>query len=130
MARSARPTSATRSSRGPPASATRCWGAFKLSGEILAQLHLLWLERGRQDAYVGSLVNAWLERGGDAHALRAGESYVDVGTIGGYHEALQLLRTQELARHVRDEAQAETGAGAAPHGERPSPVSAARSRSR
>ncbi len=90
------------------------WGAFKVSSEVLAQLHLLWIERGRSDEYVGSLVNAWLERGGAAHALRAGEAYVDVGTLHGYHEAMQILRAQEMARHVREQAESE-GAGAATH---------------
>jgi dTDP-glucose pyrophosphorylase len=83
------------------------WGAFRISGEILGQLHLLWVERGRADEYLGTLVNAWLGRGGDAQALRAGEAYVDVGTLHGYHEALQLLRAQETARFVREQAEAE-----------------------
>jgi glucose-1-phosphate thymidylyltransferase len=68
------------------------WGAFRLSGAILAELHELWVERREQDAYVGTLVNAWLARGGRARAVRAGEAYVDVGTLHGYHEALELLR--------------------------------------
>jgi glucose-1-phosphate thymidylyltransferase len=89
------------------------WGAFKLSGEVLAQLHLLWIERGRSDEYLGTLVNAWLERGGHAHALRAGEAYVDVGTLHGYHEAMQILRAQEMARHVREQAEHEAGDPAA-----------------
>jgi glucose-1-phosphate thymidylyltransferase len=83
------------------------WGAFKLTGDVLLRLQQLWVERGRKDEYVGTLVNAWLERGGDAHALRAGEAYVDVGTVHGYHEAMQLLRAQERARHVREQAESE-----------------------
>jgi hypothetical protein len=39
-------------------------------------------------------VNAWLARGGAARAVRAGEAYVDVGTLHGYHEALALLRAR------------------------------------
>lgn len=68
------------------------WGGFKLTGEILAELHALWREREERDAYVGTLVNAWIAKGGAARAVRAGEAYVDVGTLHGYHEALQLLR--------------------------------------
>ena len=68
------------------------WGAFKLTGEILADLHALWVERDEEDLYIGTLVNAWLARGGAARAIPAGEAYVDVGTLHGYHEALQLLR--------------------------------------
>lgn len=68
------------------------WGGFKLTGAILRDLHALWVERGEEDAYVGTLVNAWLARGGAASAVRAGRAYVDVGTLHGYHEALALLR--------------------------------------
>lgn len=70
------------------------WGAFKLTGAILAELHALWRARGEEDAYVGTLVNAWLARGGAARAVRAGEAYVDVGTLHGYHEAHALLRAR------------------------------------
>ncbi len=68
------------------------WGGFKLTGRILGQLAALHQERGRRDAYVGNLVNVWLARGGTARGVRAGEAYVDVGTLYGYHQALQLLR--------------------------------------
>ncbi len=75
-------------------------GAFKLDGAILAELHALWRERGEVDAYVGTLVNAWLARGGRARAVRAGEAYVDVGTLHGYHEALALLRARASGTEV------------------------------
>src|SRR4051794_5225612 len=42
------------------------WGAFKLTGGILAELFALWIARNRQDEYVGTLVNAWLAQGGRA----------------------------------------------------------------
>lgn len=67
------------------------WGAFKLRGSVLRELHALWLERDRVDPYVGTLVNAWIARGGRAVGVRAGESYVDVGTLHGYREAIDLL---------------------------------------
>ena len=67
------------------------WGAFKLTGTVFHQLHDLWLRRERRDEYIGSLVNAHLAEGGRASGVRAGESYVDVGTMHGYHEAIQLL---------------------------------------
>jgi dTDP-glucose pyrophosphorylase len=70
------------------------WGGFRLDGRLLAELHALWRERGQADPYVGTLVNAWLARGGAARAVRAGEAYVDVGTLHGYHEALALLRAR------------------------------------
>ncbi|ACG72158.1 nucleotidyl transferase [Anaeromyxobacter sp. K] len=68
------------------------WGGFKLTGAVLAELHALFVERGEVDAYVGTLVNAWLERGGAAKAVRGGRAYVDVGTLDGYRQALRLLR--------------------------------------
>ncbi|WP_437480360.1 nucleotidyltransferase family protein [Sorangium sp. So ce1014] len=67
------------------------WGAFKLTGAVMRELHDLWCERGRTDPYIGTLVNAYLARGGSARAVRAGEAYVDVGTLHGYREAIQLL---------------------------------------
>jgi dTDP-glucose pyrophosphorylase len=68
------------------------WGAFKMPGAILHELQSLWLERKRQDEYIGTLINAWLARGGSALGIRAGESYVDVGTLHGYREAMNLLK--------------------------------------
>ena len=76
------------------------WGAFRLDGAILRALHALWLERGRADEYVGTLVNAWLARGGVARAVPAGETYVDVGTLHGYHEAIRALREQEREQRL------------------------------
>lgn len=67
------------------------WGAFKLTGALLRELHDLWLEREPRDEYLGTLVNAYLARGGKATGVRAGEAYVDVGTLNGYREAIQLL---------------------------------------
>jgi glucose-1-phosphate thymidylyltransferase len=67
------------------------WGAFKMPGAILHELQSLWVERDRRDEYIGTLVNAWLARGGSALGIRAGESYVDVGTLNGYREAMNLL---------------------------------------
>jgi glucose-1-phosphate thymidylyltransferase len=67
------------------------WGAFKLPAEELAALHDLWQARGKQDQYLGTLVNDYLARGGEAWAIPRGEKYVDVGTLHGYREAVQLL---------------------------------------
>lgn len=67
------------------------WGGFKLTGAIMRALHALWLRRDRADEYFGTLVNAWLAEGNEAHGVRAGEQYVDVGTLGGYREAVQAL---------------------------------------
>jgi tRNA (mo5U34)-methyltransferase len=77
----------------PQARSNWVWGAFKLSGGVLHDLRALWLERGRNDEFVGTLVNAWIERGGRALGVRSGTSYVDVGTLHGYREAIRVLST-------------------------------------
>jgi glucose-1-phosphate thymidylyltransferase len=77
------------------------WGGFRLRGVILHELHALWSEPGRGDEYFGTLVNAWLERGGVARGVRAGDAYVDVGTLNGYREALRVLSEQEESTRPR-----------------------------
>ena len=68
------------------------WGAFKMPGRVFHELHRFWQHRPEPDEYVGTLINAWLAQGGAALAICAGESYVDVGTLDGYRDAMQLLR--------------------------------------
>lgn len=75
------------------------WGAFKLPGRVLHELYALWIAREREDEYFGTLVNAWIGAGGRALGVRAGEAYVDVGTLGGYREALGLLGVANTASH-------------------------------
>ena len=68
-----------------------------MPGSILRELHALWEARNRRDEYVGTLVNAWLDEGGRARGVPAGQSYVDVGTVRGYREAVVLLGDETLA---------------------------------
>lgn len=65
------------------------WGALKMPGSILHELYRLWLRN--QDEYLGTLINAYISSGGKASAAKIGTSYVDVGTLNGYREALRLL---------------------------------------
>jgi glucose-1-phosphate thymidylyltransferase len=67
------------------------WGAFRVGGRELRELHALWSRPERRDVYVGTLVEAWLREGGRARGVPAGERYIDVGTLSGYREALALL---------------------------------------
>ena len=76
------------------ASSRWVWGAFKMPARVLGELHRLWLERDRGDEYIGTLVNAWLARGGHALGITAGQAYVDVGTLNGYRQAMRLLSAQ------------------------------------
>lgn len=70
------------------------WGAFKLTGAMLAELYALWCDRGRRDEYIGTLVGAYLSGGGEAWGVRGGTAYVDVGTLHGYREAIRLLTAE------------------------------------
>jgi len=67
------------------------WGAFKMPGRLLDELKAFWIARDRRDEYIGTLINAWLAQGGSALGVRAGRSYVDVGTLNGYRSAMLLL---------------------------------------
>jgi dTDP-glucose pyrophosphorylase len=75
----------------PDAASRWIWGAFKMPGRVLHELHALWQERRCGDEYIGTLVNAYLAGGGRAVGVKAGRSYVDVGTLGGYRSAITLL---------------------------------------
>lgn len=67
------------------------WGAFKMPARVFHELHDLWRRPERNDEYFGTLVNAYLERGGEAFGFKVGEAYVDVGTLRGYHAAMRML---------------------------------------
>lgn len=67
------------------------WGAFAATAKVLRSLHELWCERGASEHFFGTLVNAWIERGGRAKAVRAGTHYIDVGTVRGFQEAVRVL---------------------------------------
>jgi glucose-1-phosphate thymidylyltransferase len=70
------------------------WGAMRMPGAVFRELHRLWLTRGQQDEYLGTLVNAWLAGGGRASGIKAGTAYVDVGTLHGYRAALELVQAR------------------------------------
>jgi glucose-1-phosphate thymidylyltransferase len=77
------------------------WGGFRMTGKVLAELHELWCARDKQDPYVGTLVNEYIARGGRVTAVKAGESYFDVGTLHGYRRAMhELAPTEEPPRDV------------------------------
>jgi glucose-1-phosphate thymidylyltransferase len=76
------------------------WGAFKMPGRIFGELQQLWIARQRQDEYFGTLVNAYLAQGGQAIGVRAGQAYVDVGTLNGYRTAMSLLTEGSVAEQA------------------------------
>jgi len=67
------------------------WGAVKLTGAVFRELHQLWLARCRRDEFLGTLVNAYLAGGGSARGVKAGQLYLDVGSVDGYRAAVRLL---------------------------------------
>jgi len=87
--------------KSPDATSNWIWGAFKCPGHIFHDLHQLWSEPGRKDEYIGTLANEWIGRGGRAFGIHAGSHYVDLGTLGGYREALKLLAEGE-AREINN----------------------------
>ncbi len=70
------------------------WGAFKMPGWVLRELYTLWRSRDEKDEYLGTLVNEYIAQGGKARAVAAGEQYVDIGTLNGYRNAIQLLGSE------------------------------------
>ncbi|HZP67957.1 MAG TPA: nucleotidyltransferase family protein [Rudaea sp.] len=92
------------------------WGAFKMPARVFHELHALWLEREPRDEYIGTLVNAWIAAGGSAVGVKAGEAYVDVGTLEGYRAAMQMLAARDDAMALDTHAHA-----AVPHTSLPYP---------
>jgi dTDP-glucose pyrophosphorylase len=70
------------------------WGAFKMPGAVFRSLYDLWRRRG--DEYIGTLVNAWIAEGGEAWAVQAGASYLDVGAMEGYLAAMHSLAQLDI----------------------------------
>jgi dTDP-glucose pyrophosphorylase len=77
--------------KSPDAVSRWIWGAFRMPGAVFHALHRLWIDRGRIDEYFGTLVNAWIEKGGEVWGARSGEHYHDVGTMDGYIETMRVL---------------------------------------
>lgn len=85
------------------------WGAMKMPGTIFHELYELWRRPEQGDEYFGSLINAWLARGGSAVGVRAGKAYVDVGTIHGYRAAIRLLEERVAINPQPDNSPREEG---------------------
>lgn len=73
------------------------WGGVMTTGEAFRSLKLLWESRHREDEYLGYLLNAYIKAGNPVRGHFVGETYMDVGTIGGYHAAQDFLRGRSAA---------------------------------
>ena len=80
--------------KSPQACSRSIWGAFRMPGRTFHELYSFWQLRDERDEYMGTLINAWIQEGGLAVAVNAGERYVDVGTLHGYREAILLLSSR------------------------------------
>ena len=73
------------------------WGAVTTTGPAFHALKLLWESRHREDEYLGDLLNAFIAAGNVVRGAYAGEVYMDVGTLEGYHSAQDYLRGRRVA---------------------------------
>ena len=71
------------------------WGALTTTGAAFRDLKRLWESRHRKDEYLGYLLNAYIDAGNIVRSACAGEIYMDVGTLDGYHQALNFLRSRK-----------------------------------
>lgn len=82
----------------PHAHSNWVWGAVTCTGEAFHALKLLWESRHREDAYLGHLLNAYIAAGDAVRGSYSGERYMDVGTLDGYHRAIDYLRSTHEAQ--------------------------------
>jgi dTDP-glucose pyrophosphorylase len=79
----------------PKAHSQWIWGAITTTGKAFYELKLLWESRHRSDEYLGTLFNAYIAAGNAVRGHHVGESYMDVGTLEGYHRAQDFLRSYQ-----------------------------------
>ena len=84
--------------KSPEAHSHWIWGAVTATGAAFHRLKLLWEARHREDRFLGDLLNAYLDAGHPIGASHAGETYIDVGTLAGYHAAQDFLRALSRQR--------------------------------
>jgi len=80
------------------------WGAITATGQAFHDWKLLWESRHREDEYLGTLPNAYVGAGSSVRGHHIGETYIDVGTLEGYHRAQDFLRTRDRSPAVRSPA--------------------------
>ena len=72
------------------------WGAVTATGEAFHRMKLLWESRHRSDEYLGNLLNAFIAAGNVVRGKFCGEIYMDVGTLAGYRNAQDYLKSIQL----------------------------------
>ncbi|HJU09971.1 MAG TPA: sugar phosphate nucleotidyltransferase [Candidatus Binataceae bacterium] len=74
------------------------WGALRMPAAVLRQLFELWTVRQQSDQYLGTILNRYIAGGGQVWGVRSGETYVDVGTLHGYREAIRTLTLRQSSQ--------------------------------
>ena len=77
------------------------WGAIAATGDSFHSLKLLWEARHREYEYLGTLLNAFIDAGNAVRGHHVGETYIDVGTMEGFHRAQDFLRCQTREQTIR-----------------------------
>ncbi len=72
----------------------RIWGGVTLPGECLLEMAAMWQDMKPRPHYLGDLFNSWLAAGRSLSCDAAGQWYLDVGTLEGYHQALDWSRRE------------------------------------
>ena len=80
------------------------WGAVTATGGAFHALKLMWDARHREDEYLGHLLNAYMDAGNEVRCTYAGEHYMDVGTLEGYHAAQDFMRSAKASKSPTIEA--------------------------
>jgi glucose-1-phosphate thymidylyltransferase len=70
------------------------WGAITATSEAFRCLKLLWEARHREDEYMSTLLNAYIDAGNAVRGHPTGETYIDVGTMQGFRRAQEFLQAQ------------------------------------
>ena len=77
------------------------WGAITATSEAFHSLKLLWEARHREDEYMGSLLNAYIDAGNAVRGHHVGETYIDVGTMQGFRRAQDFLQGQARPQIIK-----------------------------
>ena len=85
----------------PRAQSPWIWGAITATRDAMSALKELWRRRGCRDVYLGDLFNAFIAEGNSVRGIPCGETYIDIGTLSGYHRAQDFLRRQAETAPVR-----------------------------
>ena len=78
------------------------WGAITTTGESFPQSEAaVGSTPSAKMNFLGSLLNAYIDAGNTVRGHHVGETYIDVGTMEGFHRAQDFLRGQARTQMIR-----------------------------